>query len=301
MRASRIFPFARTSRCAIVASGTRNARATSAVVSPPRSRSVSATCTFGASAGWQQVKIRRSWSSCTTSSSSTALDSSRARSSIAAAWRSSRDASRRKRSTARLRAVVMIHPAGFGGTPLRGHRSSAAVNASCTASSAASMSPQTRTSTDTARPYSSRKTRSISDDATAGTPRLVLRLALEGAHLDRQRADGARVPAPPRERHVEVRRLDDREAAELLLALDERPVGDEHVVSRRAEHGGRARRMQPAGEHPASRRLEFLPDDADLAHHRLEDLGGRRRAVGGLIDADEVELHTAVRGGGWGC
>src|SRR5216683_2114793 len=43
--ASRILPLARTSLCAIVASGTRKALAISAVVSPPRSRSVSATWT----------------------------------------------------------------------------------------------------------------------------------------------------------------------------------------------------------------------------------------------------------------
>jgi hypothetical protein len=38
------------------------------------------------------------------------------------AWRSSRDASRRSRSIARLRAVVMIQPAGLGGTPRAGQR-----------------------------------------------------------------------------------------------------------------------------------------------------------------------------------
>ena len=43
-RRSRIFAFARTSRCAIVASATRNARAISPVVSPQTARSVSATC-----------------------------------------------------------------------------------------------------------------------------------------------------------------------------------------------------------------------------------------------------------------
>jgi len=41
-----------------------------------------------------------------------------------AAWacRSSRDASRRSRSMARLRAVVMIQPAGLGGSPAAGQR-----------------------------------------------------------------------------------------------------------------------------------------------------------------------------------
>ena len=55
---------------------------------------------------------------------------------------------------ARFLAVVMIHPAGLGGSPLDGHRCTAAVNASWTASSATSISPKTRTRTATARPYS---------------------------------------------------------------------------------------------------------------------------------------------------
>ncbi len=51
MRASRILDFARTSRCAIVAVGTRNARAISSVWRPPSVRSVSATWASGPSAG----------------------------------------------------------------------------------------------------------------------------------------------------------------------------------------------------------------------------------------------------------
>ncbi len=51
--------------------------------------------------------------------------------------------SRRTRSMARLRAVVMIQPAGLGGRPLTGHRCAAAANASCTASSAARSSRST--------------------------------------------------------------------------------------------------------------------------------------------------------------
>ncbi len=55
---------------------------------------------------------------------------------------------------ARLRAVVTIHPAGLGGTPLVGHFSSATRNASWTASSATPMSPQRRTRVATALPDS---------------------------------------------------------------------------------------------------------------------------------------------------
>ena len=45
---------ARLIRCAIVASGTRNARAISVVVRPPTARSVSAIADAGVSAGWQR-------------------------------------------------------------------------------------------------------------------------------------------------------------------------------------------------------------------------------------------------------
>src|SRR5260370_715450 len=59
IRAVRILRLARTSRCAIVGAGTRNARAISSVVRPHSERSESATCASVASPGWQQVQIRR--------------------------------------------------------------------------------------------------------------------------------------------------------------------------------------------------------------------------------------------------
>ena len=55
--------FARLMRCAIVASGTRNALAISAVVSPPTARSVSAIAEAGVSAGWQHMNSTVSVSS----------------------------------------------------------------------------------------------------------------------------------------------------------------------------------------------------------------------------------------------
>ena len=60
---SRMRPFARLIRWAIVASGTRNARAISAVVRPPTARSVSGIADAGVSAGWQHRNRRRSESS----------------------------------------------------------------------------------------------------------------------------------------------------------------------------------------------------------------------------------------------
>src|SRR5271155_3707292 len=61
---------------------------------------------------------------------------------------------------ARLRAVVTIHPPGLGGSPAVGHLAAATVNASWTASSAASISPRKRIRVATQRPYSRRKTAS---------------------------------------------------------------------------------------------------------------------------------------------
>ena len=119
--ASLILALARTRRWAMVGSGTRKARAISAVVSPPSSRSVSATraavrqrrvaagedepqpvVAHGALLGW--------FARAACSSAAWALLGRRAA------------ASRRSRSMARLRAVVMIHPAGLGGSPAAGHR-----------------------------------------------------------------------------------------------------------------------------------------------------------------------------------
>ena len=54
---------ARLIRCAMVASGTRNALAISAVVRPPTARNVSAIAEDGVRAGWQHIKSRMSVSS----------------------------------------------------------------------------------------------------------------------------------------------------------------------------------------------------------------------------------------------
>jgi len=137
----------------MVASGTRNARAISGVCSPAISRRVSASWASADSAGWQQVKISRSWSSLTdpTSGGSSGTASR-------AAWvsRLYRDDSRRTRSRALLRAVVTIQPPGLAGIPAAGQRSAATVKASWTASSARSISPKTRIRVATAIPELSR-------------------------------------------------------------------------------------------------------------------------------------------------
>ena len=119
MPASRIFFFARTIRWASVASGTRNARAISGVVRPPSVRRVSATRASRASAGWQQVKISRRRSSARRLSLPRRTIDSVPRGHAAALelgaasppWRRAR----RRRSRARLRAVVVIQAPGLAG------------------------------------------------------------------------------------------------------------------------------------------------------------------------------------------
>ena len=135
------------------------------VVRPPSSRRVRATCASGESDGWQQVKIRRSRSSCTDPVSSPGRSST-----SATTWEASsrpRD-SRRRCSIARLRAVVVIQPPGLGGNPSAGHFRRARANASWTASSARSMSPKILIRVATDRPASSRNIRPISASSTSG-------------------------------------------------------------------------------------------------------------------------------------
>src|SRR5438270_3387456 len=277
MPAARILPFARTRRCAMVGSGTRKARAISPVSRPPSSRRVRATWALIASEGWQHVKIRRSRSSRTATSSGGS--SSPAWMRWASAWRSSREASRRMRSIARLRAVVMIQPAGLGGTPVDGQRCTATAKASWTASSARSMSPKTRMRTATARPYCSRNVWSISPRC-AGTPASGLDVFLERPDLDRGGARHSGLGGP-REGGIEIGGRDDPEAADVFLALGEGTVGGEHVAILNLDHSGAARRVQTPSEHPHPGRLQLGVEGLDILVHLLHDLGCRR---GGSLD-----------------
>src|SRR5215211_7920144 len=208
------------------------------------------------------------------------------------AWRSSRDASRRSRSMALLRAVVMIQPAGLWGRPADGQRCTAAANASWTASSATSMSPKTPTRTATARPYSWRKTRSISAAGRAGTPASVPGPVLERPDLD---GEGGRLgqPAAPGQGGVQVGRPDDGEAADVLLALGEGAVGAEHLAVGDPHDGGRARRVQPTGEHPGPGLPELAVQGVEVGRDPLQHLGRGSRAVG-LVDAEQVLAHRGA-------
>src|SRR5215204_3454031 len=113
MPALRILRLARTRRLAIVGSGTRKARAISEVVSPASVLSVSATLASSASAGWQQVKIRRSRSSVTPLSSGASPPGSSGSVDTATSCSLSLPvALRLSLSIARLRAVVVSQAPG---------------------------------------------------------------------------------------------------------------------------------------------------------------------------------------------
>ena len=195
MPAARIFRFARTSRCASVGSAVMKARAISGVVSPQTSRSVNATCASAGSAGWQQVKTSASRSSGI--GGHVLLLGRRARRVAPGARPCCRNVrSRRRRSMARLRAVVTIQAPGLRGTPSRGQRSAAMVNASCTASSARSKSPRTRMRMASARPHSSRYARSSSFSSPLRAPRA----AAPRSSRTRRRARGSPDGSPRRGR-----------------------------------------------------------------------------------------------------
>jgi len=152
---------------AIVGSLTRKARATSAVDSPHSSRSVRATCASTASAGWQQVQIRRNRSSGRSPSASPRYSAGGATSSMTNSGIARRNsASRRIRSNARLRAVVVSQAAGRVGTPLSRHDDSARAYASCTHSSARSRSRVTRTVAARTKPHSRRCASATAVDAS---------------------------------------------------------------------------------------------------------------------------------------
>ena len=107
-----IFFFARVMRAAMVDSLTRNARATSDVVNPHTSLSVSATCVSNESEGWQHVKMSRKRSSAIGDvGGSSAFDSWSGSMNIGS--KRSWVVLRRSRSMARRRATVVIQAPGL--------------------------------------------------------------------------------------------------------------------------------------------------------------------------------------------
>ena len=168
--APRMACFARLMRLAMVDSGTRNAAAISAVVRPPTARRVSATCDVrgqrGVAAQHQQrqrvVVARRCVGGITVRTGSSAA---------IAASRRRRALSLRQWSTSHRVATVSSQARGWSGMPVRGHCTTAAVSASCTASSHMSNCPCRRASTPRTCGAHSRSRSSIAGrrHAQAGT------------------------------------------------------------------------------------------------------------------------------------
>ncbi len=121
---------ARLIRWAIVASGTRNARAISAVVKPPTARNVNAIAEAGVNAGWQHMKRRTSVSSSCGAVSMAVGSVLWAASSATSLSRWRRADSLRMWSAIRRKATCVSHARGLSGRPSRGHCIAAASDAS---------------------------------------------------------------------------------------------------------------------------------------------------------------------------
>jgi hypothetical protein len=137
------------------------------VVRPPTARSVSAICDAGVSAGWQHRKNSVSVSSTPDTGSgsggvSAATVSSRLRLAV----------SLRHSSVLRRLATVTSHPRGLSGRPASGQCVTAAISASCTASSQVSKPPYLRTSAARTCGASSRSSGSISVIADIFSPEM---------------------------------------------------------------------------------------------------------------------------------
>ena len=111
----------------------------------------------------------------------------------------------------------------------------------------------------------------------------------ERPHLDRQRGGGGE-PATPRQGRVQVGRLDDGEPAEVLLALGERAVGDQHVTVVRPQHGRRVGRVQARRRTP-TRRPPSCPGSTLPGHGRWWPAPPVPGGTVGLVDAEQVLLH----------
>src|SRR5262245_6252508 len=237
MRASRIFALARTMRWASVGGAVRKARAISSVVKPHTSRRVSAIWASGGRAGWQQVKIRRSRSSAMSSAPpGVSRLASASRRSASSDCEASNRARRRMASMALCRPAETSHARGLAGVPSRGHCSTAAAKASCSASSARSKPPSRRMSVASTRRDSDRYTAATTSRASSiegslmrgssrpGSSSSGVRQLQNGPDLDDTDARG-RKSRGDLACLVDVLGLDEKEAPELLLRLGEGAVG----------------------------------------------------------------------------
>jgi hypothetical protein len=99
--------------------------------------------------------------------------------------------------------------------------------------------------------------------------------------------------AAPFHRGVEIGRLDDDDAADMLLGLDEGAIDRQHVPVLEPHDGGRARGFEAPVEDPRTGGLDLLDQRTDVPHDRPQDLGRGRRSLG-LNYAQQVLLHPRL-------
>src|SRR6266567_8024226 len=246
---------ARTMRCAIVGSGTRNALAISYVVRPPIRRRVSAARASADSTGWQAMKISRSrsslmWSSILSTSGSPNVSARVSMSRLTSCNFCSYRTRRRTRSIARCFAVAISQAPGPSGTPWTGHCSSAITRASCASSSAAPTSPVMRARPAMRRGDSIRQTASIAERvaswlSTVGGPHHLKDVGLPfpaGPYVPVQ-FDEAGGPLDGFFLGPQVV----QGVADQLLGLGERAVGHGHLATGQRDPGAGRAGQQPGG------------------------------------------------------
>src|SRR5262245_30730984 len=205
---------------------------------------------------------------------------------------------------ARFRAVVTIHAPGLGGWPSDGHLAAATVNASWTASSAASMSPRKRIRVATQRPYSRRKTASTVTARESMVAARIRSLRVGRASLDRvvevpfeERADldrplfRDRGELSPLQGRVQVGGVDDPEPGEVLLGLGVRPVGNQEVAAGLAHHGRRLRAtLHAALEYERAGVFHLVAQRVYAGPHLLASFRGNGNGVV-AVEREQVLRH----------
>src|SRR5205085_3361785 len=146
------------------------------------------------------------------------------------------------------------------------------------------MSPKMRIRVATAWPYASRNTRSTA--VTSGRPALTGRVTPgRGPSLGtgEPRSDAGSRPRPcgPGQRGIEAVRADDVEPGDVLLRLDEGPVGHDHVPLTRAEDGRGVGVVERPTEDERAGRLHLVLEGDHPLHQRFHVLG-RLRSPGDL-------------------
>src|SRR5437867_2851902 len=278
-------------RWAMLETGTRNPRAISSVVRPPRTRRVSATRASFERIGWHAMKMRPRRSSPKSSSiavSRSVPPCSRSTSRPSSSYLRSSVLRRRIRSVARCFAVLISQAPGFSGTPDVGHCSSAATRASCASSSAVPMSPTMRASPAMSRADSMRHIASIARFASVATARAPSRALVLGDLTDLEGPAVVGCPLEPFDGLVHRSDLPQPVPGHELLGLRERPVDDPALAAVELNALALRARGEAAGrdDHP---RLHQLFVELLVLRHRLRRRGCRGRALIAFLCQDQ---HT---------